>query len=622
MNQQDAILIVKDIIQGGLRHRNYARTVEKATKYKRYITGEGIEKEMLRFSKREDDAAFTHRMEITSNITETVCANLIDPQYKLPRSNSIEKRFAYVSPDNTKYDTLSGILAKFWENSKSVDDYMSKAWIELNNIDPNAFVAIDWKANTNGERIKPYPVEYLSDQVYHFNKKNGDLTWVCVHREEDSPDPETYILYAKDFTVIFARKKDKYQWPDRKADIIYYKEFPIEDFGDEPVAVVKDKDDYFDVFLPKPHNLGHVPGFFVGFVTDLATRSSYLSFIHKAFPILKKIVKVNSEMDLTMALHAFPQKVQYVNPCPKCHGNRTTIEGKECAYCHGSGTDPESVHSSAQDVMEVPRPRDKEDLFDLSKLVYYVDQDVELPKFQEATLAKLTKWCKEAVYNSEVFSRGNVAETAYSKNVDLQNVYDALWPMAQAYAVTYNFIIDTIAKITDLDDGLIHNLSFRKDFKMKSLRDLYDDLEVIGRSGVTDEFVKVAVEDDIAQVLYEDDPRELLKYNTNKYFFPFNGKTKDEIKLCITNPRLVPEEVRVLWANFSYILDELEQEFKMKKVDFYRMPREKQREAINAKVKELVELNKEQEEINVGGTLQAASGGTRPAEGQAEPQAE
>jgi hypothetical protein len=622
MNQQQAILIVKDIIQGSLRHKNYSRTVEKATKYKRYITGEGIDKEMQKFGRREDDEAFKQRVLITSNITETVCANLIDPQYKLPRSNSIEKRLSYVSPDNKKYDEITRILSNFWENSKSVDDYMSKAWIELNNIDPNAFVAIDWKTNFNGERIKPYPVEYLSEQVYHFNKTNGDLTWVCVHRDEDLPDPEMYILYAKDFTVIFARKKDKIEWTDKKADLIFYKQFPIEDFGSESVGVLKSNDDYYDIYLPQPHNLNKVPGFFVGFVTDLATRTSYLSFIHKAIPILKKVVKVNSELDLTMALHTFPQKVQYVNPCPKCHGNRRTVEGTECGYCKGSGVDPESVHKSAQDVMEVPRPRDKEDLFDLSKLVYYVDQDVELPKFQEATLARLTKWCKEAVYNSEVFSRGNVAETAYAKNLDLQNVYDALWPMAQAYALTYNFIVGLIAEVTDLNEGLIHNLSFRKDFKMKSLTDLYADLEIIGRSGVSDEFVKVAVEDDIAEVLYEDDPRELLKYKTKKYFFPFSGKTKDEIKLCVTSPRLVPEKIRVLWANFSYILDELEQDFKKNGVDFYRIPREKQREAINKKVDELIEQNKEQEEINVGGTLQAATPGVRPPVGQAEEEAD
>jgi len=621
MTQQEAILIVKDIIQGGLRHRNYQRTVEKATQYKRYITGEEIHKEMQRFNKREDDEAFAQRVAITSNITETVCSNIIDPQYKLPRSNSIEKRLEYVNPDTKKYNEFTRILSRFWENSKSVDDYMSKSWIELNNIDPNAFVAIDWKTNTGGERIKPYPVEYLSDQVYHYNKVNGDLMWVCVHRDEDGHDPEMYIFYSKDFTLTFARKKDKFQWTDKQADIIYYKQFPIEDFGDEPVAVLKDQDDYYDIYLPRPHNLGRVPGMFVGFVTDLYTRSSYLSFIHKAFPILKKIVKVNSELDLTMSLHAFPQKVQYVNPCPKCHGNRRTVEGTECTYCNGSGTDPQSVHSSAQDVMEVPRPRDKEELFDLSKLVYYVDQDVELPKFQEATLSRLTKWCKEAVYNSEVFSRGNVAETAYSKNVDLQNVYDALWPMAKAYSLAYNFIVDTIAKITDLDNGLIHNLSFRKDFKMKSLSDLYLDLEVIGRSGISDEFVKVAVEDDIAEVLYEDDQRELLKYKTRKYFFPFSGKTKDEVKLCVTSPRLVPEEIKVLWANFSYILDELEHDFKLKSIDFYRMPREKQREAMNEKVKEIIERNKEQEEINVGGTLQTASGGARPVEGETNPQA-
>jgi len=131
---------------------------------------------------------------------------------------------------------------------------------------------------------------------------------------------------------------------------------------------------------------------------------------------------------------------------------------------------------------------------------------------------------------------------------------------------------------------------------MKSLTDLYQDLSVIGQSGA-DEFVKKAVEDDIAQILYEDDPRELLKYQTMNHFFPFNGKGQDEIKMIVANPRLTTEEVRVLWANFSYIFDEIELDFKNQRVDFYQLPRDKQKEALDAKVSEIIEKN--QQEIDL-----------------------
>jgi hypothetical protein len=98
------------------------------------------------------------------------------------------------------------------------------------------------------------------------------------------------------------------------------------------------------------------------------------------------------------------------------------------------------------------------------------------------------------------------------------------------------------------------------------------------------------------------------------YFFPFNGKSSDEIKLIVTQPQLVPKEIRALWANFSYIFDELEFEFKQNKIDFYSISREKQRDAIQKKVKEIIE-NTDDGEINIGAALQG--GQTRV--GQTEP---
>lgn len=596
MKQQDAIDIVKDIIQNAFRHKHYFRTVDRAEEYKKYITGEGIDDELKRLSNRETINDFDIRKQITVNITESITASLIDPQYKLPRSNSIERKLFYKDNSIDKFNSLTRIRDKFWDGEKSIEDYMSSAWIELNNLDPNTFVVIDWETNRGGERIQPYPVEYSSEHVYHYNKKNGILEWICLHREEDGADPEMYLLYGKDFTVVFSRKEDM-EWKNHKADIIFYKEFPVTNF-EGVVGVLKDKDDYYDIYILKPHNLGFVPGFFVGFVTDLYTRRSFLSPIHKAFPYLKKIVKINSELDITMSKHAFQQKVQYAAPCPKCSGNGTLVEGGVCPDCKGMGTDPKETHESGMDVMKVPRPRDAQDLFDLSKLIHYVPADVKIPRFQYETLASEIKKAKEAVYNSNIYESKEVTETAYAKNVDLQNVYDALWPMAQAYKRAYNFIMEAVAKITDLDKNLVHNLAFRKDFKMKSLTDLYNDLALLGQSKA-EEFVIKEVEEDIAQIMYEDDERELLKFHTMRHFFPFNGKTKQEIQLIVAKPNLCLDEVKVLWANFSYIFDDLELDFRAKSVDFYRLSREKQKEALDKKIEEILNKLPEEQELDI-----------------------
>lgn len=595
MTEQEAILLLQDVVLQQKRHKYYFPTIAIAKEAKAFITGEGVDKYVPRFERREDEAAHKQRLEITINVTQTVCGNLIDPQYKLPRSNSIERKMFYMENDTKKLDELRGILNSFWDGKFSLDTFMGKSWVELNNIDPNTFIALDWKYNKDGGRIKPYPVEYPSENVINYNKRQGELEWVVVHRPAEGADPEAYILYTKDFTVKFRKKED----PDHSyKDITFFQEFPIKDHENRIAAVKSSDIAYFDVFVFKPHNLGFVPGFFVGFVTDMATRKIYRSAINKAIPILKKVVKSNSELDLILSLHTFPQKVQYVNPCPECNGNGRVPAGTVCDACEGKGIDTRDVHNSSQDVLYIPRPREKDDQMDLSQMVYYVKYDVELFKAVDAFVDKNIRRCKEAVYNSEVFSRGEVAETAYQKNIDLQNVYDALWPMAQAYAYTYNFIVDAVSRISKLDEGLVHNLSFRKDFKMKSLTDLYQDLLTINTSGA-DEFVKRGAEDDIAEILYEDNPRELAKYYTMNHFFPFSGKTKDEIKTIIANPSLTTVEVRTLWANFSFIFDELDMEYSGKGIDYYRMPREKQKEALDEKVAEMVLAANEEPPINI-----------------------
>ena len=573
MTQEDGIKIVHDIIRNAWRHKNYKRTVDLAQEYKTFITGEGIEEYLKHFNIREDNKDFNLRKEVTVNITEAATANLIDPQYKLPRSNSIDREFVYTDADVEKHRAMTLIKSHFWEGSRSVEDYMGSAWIELNNLDPNTFVVIDWKTNENGQRIKPYPVEYPAEQVYHFNKKSGVLQWVLLHRDAEGADPEMYLLYTKEFTIIFTRVEDV-EWKNHDADVMFYKEFPVTKYeGVDGVIKIGDEKNtstYYNINILKPHNLGFVPGLFVGFVSDLTNRTTYLSPISKAFPYLKKVVKLNSEFDITTSKHAFPQKVQYANPCPDCNNGKTR-EGTVCGACGGSGTDPRDTHETGLDVMKIPRPRDAQDLMDLSKLIHYVPADVRIPRFQFETLENLLKKSKEAVYNSVVYSTKEFTETAYSKNVDLQHVYDALWPMAKAFERAYNFIIECLAKITDLDENLVHQLKFRKDFKMKSPTDLYNDLVLVTQSKAS-EFVKQNIEDDLAEVIYEGYPRELLKYKTQKHFYPFNGKSGDEIQMIVTSPNMCSPEVKILWANFSFLFDEIELEFAKKKIDFYMLP--------------------------------------------------
>ena len=150
-----------------------------------------------------------------------------------------------------------------------------------------------------------------------------------------------------------------------------------------------------------------------------------------------------------MSLHAHPQKIQYVRACqePNCNQGRLPAGGT-CKTCKGTGR--EKVSTSAQEVIELNMPRNPEDMITLDNIVRYVSPPVDLVQFQDEYIKSLTAQCKEAIYNSEIFSRQEIAETATGKNIDLQNVYDALYPMAEAFAQTWEKSVYFISKITDM----------------------------------------------------------------------------------------------------------------------------------------------------------------------------
>ena len=570
----------------GKRHPFYNRTVAHARSMTALITGEGMDDMMRQFSKREDNDLFKQRKRITQHITKTVCGNLIKPMYKIPRSNGAQRILMYKGDDGTRKDELEAILDKFW-GRKSLDDWMNTRFIELNNIDPNTFIVLEWKDfNADFERARPYPFEVSSKDSLMFEKDGDILTYFVAfasYLDDNETERHRFTIYTPDFAIVATRMTDdevRKMGMLPKMDQVFY-------FGGESYVVADEYGHVYKLEYPAPYNLGYVPAFQVGYKRDLFTSGmTYVSALDDAEPILMKMVKANSELDLTMALHTFPQKIQYVRRCsaPSCsHGELP--DGSTCGECKGTGMD---VHTSAQDVILLELPKNPEDVISLANIIRYESPPVDLVKFQADYIKMLFEDCKKAIYNSEIFSRQEVAETATGKNIDLQHVYDALYPLAEDYSYKWRFCVKTIADITDMTEGLIYEYFFPKDFKMKSLSELYLDLKSINDSKASF-FVKQNIENDIALYIYQDDSREYLRYKTKQAFYPFSGRDEKEASLIVSSG-LTTKFYEVLWANYGIIFDEIEREQYEKGVDFYRLTRPSQWEIIKNKVDSIIAI--------------------------------
>jgi len=196
----------------------------------------------------------------------------------------------------------------------------------------------------------------------------------------------------------------------------------------------------------------------------------------------------------------------------------------------------------------------------------------------------LTWWAKQVRFNSDIFSKSEIkfTGTATEKKIDLDNVYDTEYPLAERYSEVWQFFVKTIAKITDLDDGLVVLLKFPKDFKMKTTHELFADRKAAKDADMPPQILD-EIDMDIIRNLYVNEPEKIKKIEVQAQLYPFSGKTKEDIMIIRTQKTARKEDL-LLDANYGWIFDEIE----LKNPLFYDLTPEKQRDILYKFIKKLI----------------------------------
>jgi hypothetical protein len=599
MTREQAIQRLLDVALHGKRHPWYQRTVDKASLYTKLATGEGLDSLMRRFANREDDDLFQQRIEITQHITESVVKNLMDVFFKVPRAN-FQRILTYEGDQvdvTRKVQEVEDVLGTFWGDS-SLDDWMATRFLELNTTDPNAFIILEFEpARSKTELVRPYPFEVSSTEAVDYRYDNNTLQHLTAKSAIVVDDPNTgkqhdgekLTLYLADETMTLTEtvlpfKSGFYStvMAQQEGELKWY---------DNSTGYVRFRTKVFRLDLIKPHLAGRVPAFRVGYVRDLATKGATCTPPYNAaIPYLMKSLKINSELDLTMTLSAFPLSIRYTEACDAegCY-NGILQNGGACQTCAGTG---KKRPTSVAEEITLTLPKEGEELVDLEKLVAFKYPPVDLLKFQAEYVEKLTRKAKSIVFNTDIFDKAEVADTATGKRIDLENVYDTLSSLAVKYARSWKYCVETIARFTDRSEGLIAQIKFPKDFKLKGFNELLSDLAQAAQSEAG-AAVKRNIERDLARIVFADDVMEYQRWEVREFFNPFSGMSDAEKMLALTSD-LVSRRTKIMYANFGMLFDQLEEQFAQEKKDFYRMNREVQKKAIDEKVTALIEEIKPQ----------------------------
>ena len=582
------------------KHADYQRTVDLAKEYKAHVSGVGIDDYLKRFAKREDEEMFEQRKRLTNSISQSVASSLQKPFYKVARNKNVKKKFT-LKGDKTREEIVQKMISGFYGtnelNTKGLDFWLKNRFIELTFTDPNAFVVIEWEAKPENVPLEPYPYEVNSIDAYDYTYKHGVLNELftrqsetIIYLDKDGAEKEkvvdAFTLYEIGSSLKVVEYCPKYY--EAKGIVI-----------DETRQVTFVENEIHFIATYNETNLDFIPAFRVGYIRDTATDGrTFVNPFESAMPYFRKALKAVSELDLSITLHTFPQKLQYVTKCKgkgtkKCNNGMVSGTQTVCSECKGSGL---QIHTSGQDAIYFPLPDTPDEMFDLDKILVYKQPPIDLIKFQDDYVRNLKKDAHLSVYNSNMFLAEDpqFAKTATEVNTNTQGIFDTLFPYTEKFSEVWKTAVKVFVRLSGLmtDFELIH--IFPTDLEIKTIAVLMAELKLANESEAPSYF-RDAILEEIANQVYEGDELGREKHFTRHKFFPFSGKTETEIQFLMASP-YVSNFTKVLYANFEAIFTDIEKAVP----NFYKLNYNLQWEKLNEFVKPyLEEINSQNEPIRI-----------------------
>ena len=457
--------IMIDAIAGQKHHEHYDRTVKLATFYKQIMTGDCQDKYVLQYKPRETDEQKIQRLSIYNSRTQFVSNKVYSIIDRLRRVDNVVDNMYYMDSEE-KPEEVERYFMDF-HNNQSFNDYIHDTTIFYNFYDPNAWIGIDFMKGRDGKTY-PFPVEYHSEQVYHYEIINNKVTYFIARQKVDGLD--VFTMLAPDWSIIVRQK------------------------ATDVSGQIEIKDVEYDIEVRSTVSK-QTPVFQVGYLRDAETdRKTFVGILEAAEKPYKRLINDGIEYDLSKALHGFLQKYQYGNVCSYFEetedGNNTCIDGimsisnKHCDKCQGTGL---VMHRSTQDIILMKYPEDKSEHIPLKDMVYYVEIPIELMKIQKENINDDIEEILSAIFNSQLPEMVGVqggAKTATENMLSFDNIQNVLYKCGNNISRVYKNMAMQVAIYMDSDEKLIIDHAFPTDLQLETLDMLLGQRDKAVKAGV------------------------------------------------------------------------------------------------------------------------------------------
>lgn len=541
VTQSQAIELLYKIIQENKRHPLYDRCCELSQEYKAYSLGEGIDEKLHRFTATETEQAFELRKEITVNICKSIVNSSMSVFNRVPRTEAV--KVEWMAKDPAEFNHVLDYFGRY-----GFDQYLVNRLPKLCEIDPNSFIVYEFNG-TDGKRLaQPYPYEVYSENAIDYEYKNSDLLylvdWQCVEVPEELKEQTDKEILNK-YTIYTAEGACTY------IEQAINKEGIVNVFDNE--SLVNIGENTYQLLIPQPYNLEQTPATQVGYLTDDENNGKcFVNQYHYGIPFLEKILKTNSELDITMARHAHMQKIQYVRKCTADGCSIDTdgvykVDGHCCSTCDGTGII--DITRGGLEFIYLPLPDSPQDIVSLDNIVKYIQIPVEIANLQRDYIKEMTDYFRKAIFNTDIFTRSEIADTATAKILETENLYDTLYLYAVNYAMVKEEGLMIIANIIDREITVITRVG--KDFKLLNKTELLTMLQTAQAAGANDEVIGL-INKELVRAMGGDE----VLYDLQRRLIPFAGKTKEMVMLTLSQLK-TNDRMRLKYMLGNDILKEL-----------------------------------------------------------------
>lgn len=529
-------------IKEGKRFKHYKDVTDNSKLYKAYYTGEKLTELITKYRINETAKQKEQRDRITIKRTKHVCSQI---ENILDQLQTLDSPAINIDIDSeSKKEQIEQILYNL-NITEQAFNYVKY----YNIVDPNSFLIC-----SVNEFNEPEFDIVESHDVYSFNIKNDRVEYLVISLPEHK-----YRIYTENSVYDFQFEPGK--------TMILLKETPT--------------------------NLCYA--YHLGYIHDSRTMfKTFKSILDPASEMMKQLTWDGSEYDVIKALHGIVKQFAYA---PKCEYRATEVDKYHecidgilyvdhsptksvCPSCNGSGM---RIHTSSQDVIFLPEPKDPNQVLSLDKLTHTVFIPDSLLESRKKDIDETEDKIIRTVFNSNNVTQDEVVKTATEMTIDLKGVYSALTKLGKKVSETFIWMVETICDINQVDlKSVFHGYSM--DLNLESVDSIMLQRQKAVQSGVPFEVIK-NIDRALMKKQHIDSPEYIDKVETWETFKPFNDKTAPE-KISIIS--MLPDDNRekVLYVYWYKIQTNI----KLSNPDFYDFPRETQQKLIDDQIDLIISM--------------------------------